>query len=200
MEVLPDRRSAVETPGSTGASAGAHLLLLVPAAWHIAAISWIFASRINYPMDIEWMEGGALLHAYRFMHGQPVYGPPSQGFLPYPYPPLHFVFIAAAGTIAGLDYWTGRAVSILFFTLACAAVFREVRVSTRRGWDSVVLPIGAVALAASSFPAVGAWYDVVRNDSLAIALPILGTAVLSDTVTRRRLIAGAILFTAAVFA
>ena len=103
----------------------ADLVLLAPAAWQIAALVWIFASRITYPMDIEWMEGGALLHAHRFLRGEPVYGPPSQGFIPYPYPPLHFVTIAAVGKVFGLDYWTGRAVSIFFFALACAVIFRE---------------------------------------------------------------------------
>ena len=178
----------------------ADIVLLAPVVWHLASISWIFVSRISYPMDIEWMEGGALLHAYRFMHGLPIYGPPSQGFLPFPYPPLHFAVMAGAGTVAGLDYWAGRAVSILFFAIACAVVFREVRVSAGRGREGLLLAAFAVALAVSSFPTVGGWYDLIRNDSMALAFPLLAASALSDTaLTRFRLIAGAVMFTAAVF-
>lgn len=180
---------------------GLGLPLLAPAVWHLALLVKIFAARIDYPMDIEWMEGGALLHSHRVLQGQAVYGPPSQGFLPYPYPPGHFTALALAGKIAGLDYATGRAVSIAAFTLACAVLFVEaMRASGRSRAAGVALGLTAVAAAACSFPVVGGWYDVVRNDSLAIALPLLGAALVSgDSPSRRRIFAAAAVFTAAVF-
>lgn len=177
------------------------LALLVPALWHVATLAQIFAARIGYPMDIEWMEGGALLHTHRLLAGEAVYGPPSQGFLPYPYPPVHFTAVGLAATFAGLDYATGRAVSIAAFALACAVFFVEaMRASGRRRGFGVALGLTAVAAAAASFPVVGGWYDVVRNDSLAIALPLLGAALVSgDNPSRKQLIASAAVFTAALF-
>src|SRR6185369_15339257 len=65
------------------------LVALVPVLWHLAVLAQIFALRLTYPMDAEWMEGGELYHAWRWLHGQSIYGPPSQGFIPYGYPPFH---------------------------------------------------------------------------------------------------------------
>ena len=192
-----------------GASRAARALLFVlglvavaGATWHLALLAQIFAARIDYPMDLEWMEGGALLHSHRFLRGEPVYGPPSQGFLPYPYPPAHFALMALVGSVTGLDYTTGRAVSIASFALVCGVLFAE---AARSSWRrnkllGLSLGLGAVGAAACSFPVVGGWYDVVRNDSLAIALPVLGAALVSgDRPSRGRLFASAVVFTAAVY-
>jgi hypothetical protein len=177
------------------------LLLLAPAAWHIAALAQIFASRMTFPMDIEWMEGGMLLHAHRLLHGEPVYGPPSQGFLPYPYPPGYFAATAALGGAFGLDYWTGRAVSIAAFALASGVLFREtLRAAGKNRGEGVLLGSISVASAACSYPAVDGWYDLCRNDTLVIALVVLGAAMLSeDRPSRRRIFAASAVLTAAVF-
>ena len=39
---------------------------------------WQFALRVGYPFDLEWMEGGMLLHADRVLKGEGIYVPPSQ--------------------------------------------------------------------------------------------------------------------------
>ena len=90
---------------------GMVIALVLPAIRQIRNSSRVLRGQVPFPMDLEWMEGGALYHGWRFAHGEPVYGPPSQGFVPYPYPPLHFVVLALVGKLAGFDYAPARLVS-----------------------------------------------------------------------------------------
>jgi hypothetical protein len=176
------------------------LLTLVPVLWHISLLARIFASRLTYPMDAEWMEGGELYHAYRWLHGQTVYGPPAQGFTPYGYPPFHFLVLALAGTVFQLDYGAGRAISILCFVAACAVLFRESWRQLEGGPRAVALGALAVGLAAAGFPVIGGWYDFVRNDTLAVALPVVAAGLVSDVrLTHRRTLLVAALLVASVY-
>jgi hypothetical protein len=176
------------------------LVALVPVLWHLAVLAQIFALRLTYPMDAEWMEGGELYHAWRWLHGQSIYGPPSQGFIPYGYPPFHFVVLAVTGKIFGLDYGLGRAVSVLFFALGCAVLFREGWRALQGGPRAVALGGLAVGLAAAAFPVTGGWYDLIRNDTLALALPVLAAGVVGDgRISVRRTLVVAALLVAAVY-
>jgi hypothetical protein len=176
------------------------LVALVPVLWHAAVLLQIFALRLTYPMDAEWMEGGELYHAWRWLHGLGVYGPPTQGFTPYGYPPFHFVVLAAAGKLFGLDYGLGRAISILVFLLACAVLFREAWRALGGGPRALALGGLAVGLAAAAFPVTGGWYDLIRNDTLALALPVLAAGLLDDgRITVRRTLVVAALLVATVY-
>ena len=178
----------------------AYVLVGLPALWQIALLVRICASRLCYPMDIEWNESGFLYQAYRVINGLPIYGPPSQGFLPYPYPPGYTLILALAGRLFGLDYSTGRAVSLLFFVVGSAVLAREVWVhhSARRGaplW--ALLSLGTIA---ASFPVTGGWYDLVRNDTMTMALVVIAAALVgAERPTRVRTGLAAAALVAAVF-
>ena len=48
----------------------------------VLVIALVFALRIGFPLELEWMEGGSLQQAYRVQQGLPVYGQPSPDFVP----------------------------------------------------------------------------------------------------------------------
>ena len=48
-----------------------------------------FQARVVYPFDVEWMEGGMLLHGHRVQTGEGLYVIPSSEFIPFIYPPLY---------------------------------------------------------------------------------------------------------------
>lgn len=170
------------------------------AAWLVVLPVRVFAARFGYPMDLEWMEGGTLYHAHRLFQGLAIYGPPSAGFLPFPYPPLHFAIVGLAGLVAGLDYPTGRAVSIACMALTSALLFREVLRQVASRLEGAALGLVAVASIAAGFPAVDGWYDLVRNDAMAIALPVWAACVAgASRLSRGRLLALALLLTASVY-
>ena len=59
-----------------GLAAGAGLLQL-------GLLLYIFAHRIGYPFDLEWMEGAMLIHVWRMQRGLPIYVEPSLDFIPF---------------------------------------------------------------------------------------------------------------------
>jgi len=130
----------------------------------------MFARRLAYPYDLEWMEGTMLLHANRLREGQPLYAPPSLAFVAFAYPPLQPALVALASTLFGLDYATGRALSIFGYLVAVGAAYgflREVTVPRP-------LALGGIAVSAAAFAPTGAWYDLVRIDSVWLGLVTLG--------------------------
>ncbi len=186
--------------------------LLVPllglACWHVIQLTRTFAGRASYPMDLEWMEGGQLYHAYRLLHGLPLYGPCVDGFIPFTYPPVHALMVAGAGALFGLDYLVARLVGIGAFFFCCIVLCREVAKTSRTPtgrWLMAALAAGALA---ASYPYAGYWYDLIRVDSVFVAL-LFGGAALSlppgpgGTVRRRlsrsRIVVCAVVLCGAIF-
>ena len=66
--------------------------------------------RLFHPYDLEWMEGGMLVHALRVQQGLPLYVQPSADFVPFIYPPLYHWLVAALGLPLGLGYGVGRCI------------------------------------------------------------------------------------------
>ncbi|MDP9150319.1 MAG: hypothetical protein M3O36_10315, partial [Myxococcota bacterium] len=173
---------------------------LLPAGWHAGLLLHLFRFQVPFPMDLEWMEGGEIYHAWRFAHGEPIYASPEQGFVPYPYPPLHFVVLAVVGRLAGFGYAPARLVSVAFFLLGALLLAREVARRAGTGLEGVAFGAAALATIGTTVPTVVGWYALVRNDSMAIALPI-AAAVLAGRrqMTPVRVMAVALTLVAAVY-
>jgi hypothetical protein len=134
----------------------------------------LFAGRVGFPLDLEWMEGGTLVHAQRVAHGQPLYVKPSVDFIPFLYTPFYYVVLAALSKLLPLGYALGRAVSLVSFfaalALLVAAAAREaIAERFSRGLALLVGLAGAGAVAAG-FEFSGAFFDLARADSLLLAL------------------------------
>ena len=164
----------------------------------------LFFARARFALDLEWMEGGLLLHALRFAEGKNIYVPPSLEFVPYLYTPLYPALLAALSKVTGLSYLLGRVVSILSFAGALALlVAAAVRAaggiapassassshpqpslrSLARLWRSparvaaLAIGIGGAGAVAASFVATGGFYDLVRADSLLLFLAAAALAL-----------------------
>ena len=170
------------------------------------ALARVFLSRLTYPLDLEWMEGGTLTHAMRLSRGEPIYAQPSVDFVSFLYTPLYPAVLALLSKVFGLSYALGRAVSILAFTGALAVLVAAVRDVARRheleelraaGVAAGLLGAAAVCLA---FPFCGAFYDLVRCDSLWLFLVSAGLlACAPRDGSTRRLALGALLLALAFF-
>ena len=124
------------------------------------------AGRITFPYDLEWMEGGVLLHARRVLRGEGLYVTPTADFIPFIYPPLYHWVVAALGKVFGLSHAVGRAVSVAgTFSAAALAVAAARSEGVRWG-----LSIAAAGLYLSTFDETGAFFDLVRIDGLFMAL------------------------------
>ena len=148
-----------ERPIETWFSGGVFLTLL----WY-----WLFTvlQRVDYPYDLEWMEGGMLIHAWRIKQGLGIYVTPSSEFIPYIYPPLYPTILAWLSEIWTLDYWMGRGVSIMGTLLATSALM----VGIRRETDSWTLTWLGGALWLSTYEDSGTFLDLTRADGLMMGL------------------------------
>ena len=148
------------------------------AAAHVVHLFSIFFGRIDFPLDLEWEEGGMLTHALRVIKGEPIYASPSADFISFLYTPLYPVVLAGLGKLFGVTYLLGRLVSIASFAWICILFFLTVvRLSPQR-FSSLWGVIG-VGLICSTFPHSGGWYDLVRNDAFYLALVVTGYYVLA---------------------
>src|SRR5207237_451850 len=59
------------------------LAVAVGCAAYVAMLVWCGMTRVPYPSELEWMEGGMLTHAARVREGLPIYGKPSVEFVPF---------------------------------------------------------------------------------------------------------------------
>ncbi|NUQ72139.1 MAG: hypothetical protein HUU21_00970 [Polyangiaceae bacterium] len=190
--------------------AAAWILALIvsgPALYLLYLVAALYASRFNYPWDIEWNEGPMLYQAFRMMHGQMTYGPPQIGYLPIMHPFLYYGIVAGAGLVSGgVTYGVGRSVTFFFFVLA-AAIF--VRAFTRdeaerdeegNRLEGLVSGVSAAGVMAAGVPLIQGYYDLVRPDMQAMSLCALGAVIAgAERLTKKRLFALGLVITAAIF-
>jgi hypothetical protein len=159
------------------------LLPIAPVVGQVGLLFYAMLSRLAYPYDLEWMEGGLLGHALRLADHQGIYVEPSVEFIPYLYTPLYPALIALVSGMFGVSYAVGRLISLLSLVATLGFVIHAVtrereREREREGgaqraaaWSGGALACGLVA---ATYPWVEGWYDLVRADSLFLAMTIGG--------------------------
>src|SRR5262245_11397892 len=91
---------------------GPRALVAFAGAVAILFTGYVTFKRARFPYDLEWMEGGALVHVARILEGSPLYVPPSLEFTPYIYTPLYWYVSAGFAKVMGLSLFTLRLVSL----------------------------------------------------------------------------------------
>ena len=167
----------------------------------LGALAWALYWRARFPMDLEWLEGPQLCEAFRFAHGLPVYGPPGQGFVPSPYPPLFHLVVVGARAVLRVRLLErpprlgrlNRSGPRRARPRSSSGPHRPVE----RGWVLAVL--GAAAMAASYRP-LEASMDLARVDMMGFALVGVAAWVARRSDARRgRAVALGVLLCAAVY-
>jgi hypothetical protein len=158
------------TASGSRLSLGLRGLCAVLAAAHVVAFLAVACGRIRYPYDLEWLEGGVLLHSYEMLAGHPLYRPPSADFIGFPYQPLYMAVVAVLGRVFGLSLPLARAVSLASSLALSGLVGRIVWRETSSRWAAWLAAATVVAL----FRVTGYWLDLARVDSLFLALLVGG--------------------------
>lgn len=166
--------------------ADARLDMIVKRAGQIAAglsITWVvlllvvFAMRWGFPLELEWMEGGVLHQAHRFMHGEPIYPEPSAEFVPFLYTPLYAITLGVLGHVFGLGYALGRTISILAWIAIGFALHRAVMREAKGRVHALV----AVGLWCSGYVFGFRWVDLARPDTMFLALALWALVLLRES-------------------
>jgi hypothetical protein len=169
-------------------SADPRVLQLARRTVEALAITWavlllvVFAWRVGFPLELEWMEGGMLHQARRIQLGQSPYPPPSADYVPFLYTPLYSVVLAILGFVLPLGYPLGRIVSILAWAAVCLALWKAVRGEGKPRSHAAV----AVALACAGYVFTFRWLDLARPDTLYIALVVWALVLLRRARERPR--------------
>jgi hypothetical protein len=198
----------VSAPGQAKRTLSSHLPYLpfiVLSTWIFVVLARVFLLRLRYPLDLEWMEGGVLTHALRLGRGQPLYAEPSVDFVSFLYTPLYPAVLCVLSKTFGLSYVLGRAVSILAFSGALVILVAAVR-GVAQQFESEELKAVATtagllgaAIVCLAFPFCGAFYDLVRCDSLWLLLVSAGLYGCSPGRSTTWIVLGALLLVLGFF-
>ena len=142
----------------------------------------VFAWRIGFALELEWMEGGSLHQALRLQQGLAIYPEPSAEFVPFLYTPLYPIVLALLGWVLPLDFGLARAVSVL----ACVAIGVGLWRLVGQEGKPRAHQAAAVGLWCSGYVFTYRWYDVGRADSLFLALLLWGLVLLRGAKGRPR--------------
>jgi 4-amino-4-deoxy-L-arabinose transferase-like glycosyltransferase len=152
----------------------ARRLALAAALVFLAAYLFVALKRIDYPFEIEWMEGGSAGHVARLLAGEGLYVPPTLAFTPFIYTPLYFHGSAWLARLLGEGFLPLRLVSFLSSLLCLALLGRFV---ARESGDRRVALLAA-GLFAASFEISGAWFDIARVDALFLLFTLASLTLL----------------------
>lgn len=140
--------------------------LLVVAFSSLVIYFWVVISRVQYPYELEWIEGGMAEQVQRLLRGESMYVAPGIDYVPFLYPPLYFYLSAFAARLLGGFFLPLRVVSIISSLVSFAAIFLIVRAETKNNWVAFL----STGLFAASYRVTGAWLDIGRVDSLFLAI------------------------------
>lgn len=141
-------------------------MLLAVGGVFVLAYLFVALSRMGYPFELEWMEGGVVDHVRRVLSGTPVYAKPSLEFVSFLYPPLYYWVAAAFAKILGAGFLPLRLLSFV----SSLGVFALLVAIVRRETGSAVSGAVALCLFAATFDRVGGWFDIARLDSFYLLL------------------------------
>jgi len=129
---------------------------------YILKFLFVVYSRIGYPFELEWMEGGVLAEVRRILSGEKLYVRPSIDYIPFLYTPFYFYVSALVSSIAGIGFKSLRLVSLVSSLGCFYIIFLMVFKETGSKYSGIL----AVSLFAASYPLTGTWFDIGRVDSL----------------------------------
>ncbi len=142
------------------------LVTVVVAVMPIARFIGIALARIDYPYELEWLEGGSIAHIQILLSGQPIYREPSFEFTPFLYPPLYYYVSALPSLLLGVGHLAPRLVSFVSALGSFVLIARWVREET----GDAVAGVAAAGLLSSVYEITGCWFDLARVDSLFLLL------------------------------
>jgi len=130
--------------------------------------------RIQYPFELEWMEGSMVDHVMRIIDGKAIYLKPSIEFVPSIYTPFYFYLSAFMSKFTGIGFFPLRFVSFLSSLGCFALIFSLVKKETK----NIFLGFISASLFFAMFRISGAWFDIARCDSLFLFLLLLSVYIL----------------------
>ena len=145
--------------------------------------------RIFYPYDLDFIEDSMLLQAWQFARGLPVFASPNADFTAHAYMPLYTWLGGLLLQITGPSFAPLRLFSFTAVLCTAALIFYIARRESKTRWLAFV----CAGLYFAGFRLTGQWYELVRVDSLFVALSLAGmTAAIYSEGRAGRMMASAL--------
>lgn len=171
------------------------LVVVAAAVASVAVYAYVALSRMWFPYDLEWIEGGVLQHVERAEAGHALYRAPALDFTALLYAPLYYYVCAALGPLFDIDLTLLRAVSFAASLGCMALAYVLVRYETASRAAGVV----AAGLFAACYDLSGGWLDLARVDSLFLLLLMAALVITRFGERRRDAVAAAVLLVLATY-
>jgi hypothetical protein len=146
------------------------VLLLVLTSLFLLTYLATALSRISFPFELDWIEGGHVAQVQRILDGQPVYDKPSLDYTAAIYTPLYYYVSALFGMAVGNGFFTLRLLSFVSSLGCFAFIFLIVHRRTSSSLASFV----ASFLYAATFSISGFFFDLAHPDSLFLLFLLVG--------------------------
>ena len=167
----------------------------VCATAYALAFLYVAISTLNYPFNLEWMEGHTVDIVQRIREGKPIYAKPTLEYIPYIYTPYYFYVSAFVSLFTGVGFFPARLVSLLATLGSTAVLYHWIR---RENGDKLTACVAA-GLFLATYKISGRWFDVARIDSLNVFLMVAGMYVFYFRQNLGGALLAAFLFSAAFF-
>jgi hypothetical protein len=144
--------------------------ILIPISLiYIAVFIYVAVSRINYPFELNWLEGGISGIVGRVLDGQCAYPEPSLESVSFTAPPLYYMLAAIVSGVAGSGFMALRLVSLLASLFCLAIIYFFVHKETNSRFSAIV----AAGLFAAFYNVSGSLFDVGVGGPLNLFLLLL---------------------------
>jgi len=170
-------------------------LLFIIALFYIFLYLYVAISRLFYPYELEWTEGGMFDIGHRILKGLPIYTKPTPDYVPMMYAPGFYLVSAGAIKLFGENLWSLRVISFISSIICGILIFKIVRGITKSLFWSFI----GVSIFFGAFKITGFWYDIARVDSLFIMLVLLSLYILIPFHNNLSIIAAVITLSFAFF-
>ena len=145
------------------------LLIVISSVFFICCFIFVAFSRISYPFELEWMEGGSVVQLDMIMQGRSIYCPPSIEYIPQIYTPFYYIAAIPFAKIFGIGLFPLRLLSVLS-TFGCIIIlFLFVKRETKSNFYGLI----SSGVFAATFFIGGEWFDLARVDMLFMFMYLL---------------------------
>ncbi|MGQ9818936.1 MAG: hypothetical protein ACUVQ1_03305 [Candidatus Kapaibacteriales bacterium] len=144
-------------------------IILIQSLFFTAILLFIVFKRINYPFELEWMEGSTVEHIIRLVEGKKIYTNPTLEFIPHIYTPFFNYIGFIFSKLFGIGFFPLRLISSISYLGTCYVIYRIVFDETKSHLWAIV----GISIYSGSYGISGFWYDLARVDSLANFFTIL---------------------------
>lgn len=158
----------------------ANLTFVALAGINIFFVVFLWFNHINFPLNLDLMEGTVLQHFQRAVAFKPIYPEPTPTYVPLAYNPLYYLLTIPFAWIFGVNLFTLRLVAILGMLGSGLIIFLVVRQKTASLWWSII----AAGLFAAAYKVMDAYLDTAHSDSWFLFMALLGTYIIDRNRSR----------------